>query len=155
MILFLLLFLTFSSSRCVVAAPLVCTVCSAGIVTGLGIAKMLGIHDYIIALWFGATMFAIGCWFLYYLEKKDINNRLIKIVTFLSSYILVTPFYTKISFLSGFTFYVALGSVIVFAAEEYYIYAKNKNKKPHFPFEKVVLPTSSLFLISLIIHFFK
>jgi hypothetical protein len=148
----------------IVAAPLVCTVCSVGIVSGLGIAKALGISKDIVALWYGATLFAMSCWILYYLKNKNIKKKLMSIVAFFSSYLLVIPLYIgktpsmifnekKIFFIDSFIFFIFLGSVVVFVCEEYYKYVKNKNGKPHFLFEKVVLPIAGLLVVSLIINF--
>jgi hypothetical protein len=147
-------------------APLVCTVCSVGIVSGLGVVRILGISENVIALWYGATLFVASCWILYYLKSKNMNKRAVNFVAFISSYLLVIPLYVgknqsvifnqkKTLFVDSFIFFVLLGSVVVFASEKCYKYIKNKNGKPHFPFEKVVLPIASLLVVSLIISFWK
>jgi hypothetical protein len=146
------------------SAPLVCTVCSVGIASGLGIAKLFGVSDNIIAIWLGGVLLAMSSGFLFWLEKKKINNRLLKIIAFFSSYIfLIFPYIgkepsiifnqNKTLFIDSFIFFTLVGSLAVFLCEKYYINMKNKRGKPHFQFEKVILPIGLLIILSLIINF--
>jgi hypothetical protein len=147
------------------ATPLVCTVCSVGIASGLGMAKLLGVSENIIALWFGGALLAIGSGSVYYLaEKRKVKNWLLKATAFLSSYLLlIAPYIGKVPsvifnqnktlFVDSFMFFTLLGSVVVFICEEYYRYIKSKRGKPHFQFEKVVLPLGGLVISSLVINF--
>jgi hypothetical protein len=148
------------------AAPLVCAVCSVGITSGLVLAKILGIEENVVALWFGATIFAMGAWGLYFLNKKQINSFALKCLAFFSPYLLlVIPFLgenpqlifnrEKVFFIDSFIFFAILGSVVVLLSEKYCKYIKIKNNRPHFSFEKVVLPMILLGVISLIISFLR
>jgi hypothetical protein len=137
-----------------------------GIASGLGIAKLLGISENIIALWTGSTLFVLGCWVIFCMKKKGITNKLLLSTAFLSSYIPLIAVYTgknpsvifnenKVLFIDSFIFYMILGSLTVLFSEKYYIHIRNKRGKPHFPYEKVVLPIVGLIITSLIINFLK
>ncbi len=147
------------------SAPLMCTMCTVAVASGFGIARMLGVNDLVIGIWFGAIMFAISEWSLYFLSKKNIENRLLKFLTFLSSYILVVFPYIgknpsilfndkKIFFIDSFLFSVFVGSVVLYFSIKLYMYIKNMNGgRPHFPYERVVLPIFLLLITSVVFNF--
>ena len=160
-LLFSLLFILFFSFNSF-ANPLACPVCTVVIAGGLGISRMLGVDDMVIGVWVGAGLLALAQWTVYYFEKKNIKNILIKVLCYIGWYSLIIPLYLgnnpsivfnlKTMFgIDSFIFSVIIGSLVLFCSVKLYYYMKEKNGgKPHFPYEKVVLPIISLFLSSFI-----
>jgi len=144
------------------ANPLACPVCTVAIAGGLGISRMLGVDDTVIGVWVGAAMFALSQWTVYYFEKKNINNVFVKVLCYVGWYSLIIPLYLgetpsivfnlrTILGIDSFIFSIIAGSLVLFGSAKLYYYMKRKNgDKPHFPFEKVVLPIVSLIITSLI-----
>lgn len=147
------------------ATPMMCTMCTAGIASGLGIAKLLGVPETIVGLWCGAMLLAIGQWSVYLISKKKEINFFYKICIVLSSFILIVPLYlgnnpaivfnaNKICCVDEFLFANIIGAVVVFASFLLYQFMKKKNGgHPHFPYERVVLPLFSLIIMSFIFYF--
>jgi hypothetical protein len=54
-----------------------------------------------------------------------------------------------------FLFSLALGTFVLFLSLRIYRIMKEKNGKPHFPFERVVLPTASLIVCSILINYLR
>ena len=146
------------------AAPLMCTMCTVAVASGLGIARLLGVSDLVVGVWFGAIMLAMSEWSMYFLSKKGVNNKILKLLVFLSSYILaIFPYIgknpsvifnnTKILFIDSFLFSIVVGSLVLYSSMKLYAYMKNKNNgHAHFPYEKVVLPIFLLLVTSLIFN---
>ena len=162
MTLFLSLFIILLLSAKTFANPLACAVCTVAIAGGLGISRMLGVDDMVVGVWVGAGMFALAQWTVYYFEKKNINNIFVKALCYIGWYSLIIPLYLgknpSIVFnlktvigIDSFVFSIIIGSSVLFGSAKLYYYMKEKNGgKPHFPFEKVVLPVVSLIITSLI-----
>lgn len=160
-ILFFILFFPFK----LFASPLACPVCAVAIAGGLGISRMLGVSDAVIGIWVGAALFALSQWTVYFFEKKNIKNVIVKILCYVCWYAMIIPLYlgkepsiifnlNTILGIDEFLLSVAIGTLTLFASAKLYRYMKNKNSgKPHFSFEKVALPISSLFIVSLILFF--
>lgn len=149
----------------VFSAPLMCTMCTVAVASGLGIARMLGVSDLVIGVWFGAIMFVLSEWGLYFLSKKNVKNKIIKFLTFISSYILlVFPYVGKnpsilfnnkrIFFIDSFLFSTIIGSLVLYFSMKIYMYMKSKNGgHAHFPYERVVLPVFLLLITSIIFNY--
>lgn len=159
-LLFLLFFVNFAN-----ATPLMCTMCTAGIASGLGIAKLLGVPETVIGLWCGALLLAIGQWSVYLISKKKQLNLFYKICVILSSFVLIIPLYlgesptiafneNKICCIDAFLFSNIAGVIVALASALLYQYMKKKNGgHPHFPYERVVLPLCVLIIMSFVFYF--
>ncbi len=143
------------------ANPLACAVCTVAIAGGLGISRALGVDDAVIGVWLGSALLALSQWTAYFFEKKGIKNKIVKILSYISWYALIIPLYlgetpkiaynfNKILGVDGFLLSIIMGSLTLFASVKLYRYMKEKNGKPHFPFEKVALPVASLLAVSFI-----
>ena len=144
------------------ANPIACPVCTVVIVSGLSISRILGVSDCVIGVWLGALLLAISNGIIFYLKnKKNINNFYLNILIYILNYLMILPLYLgknpqlilnikKILFIDEFIFSVIIGSLVLFFSSKLYYYMKNKNGKPHFPFEKVVLPIVNILLTSIL-----
>ena len=144
------------------ANPLACPVCAIAIVGGLGISRMLGVSDAVIGVWIGAGLFALSQWTVYFFEKKNINNIIVKILCYVCWYSSIIPLYlsetpkivfnlNRIMWVDSFLLSIIIGTLTLFASAKLYYFMKEKNNnKAHFPFEKVVLPIFSLLVVSFI-----
>lgn len=143
------------------ANPVACPVCAVVIVSGLSISRFLGVKDCVVGIWLGALLLAISSGLVLLLKKKNINNIFLNILVYILDYCMLIPLYIgevpqlifnakTILFIDEFLFSVLSGSLILFASSKLYYYMKNKNGKPHFPFEKVVLPIVNLIVLSIL-----
>ena len=146
------------------ANPLACPVCAVAIVGGLSISRMLGVSDAVIGVWVGAGLLALSQWTVYFFEKRNIKNIFVKVLCYVCWYAAIIPLYlgkepniifnlNKILGVDEFLLSVICGTLILFVSGKLYRYIKEKNGKPHFPFEKVALPIASLIVMSFIFFF--
>lgn len=158
------LFLIIYMTKNVSATPLVCSVCTIAVASGLGLAKLFNVSAMVVGLWMGAVLLTMAQWTIFILKKKNINNIIINILVYISSYLLIIPLYlgeepqlifndNKLLFIDSFLLSIIIGSTILFSSTKIYQFMKAKNGKAHFPFEKVVLPIVSLFITSILFHF--
>ncbi|MDR3289732.1 MAG: hypothetical protein LBT02_00405 [Rickettsiales bacterium] len=137
------------------AAPLPCAVCAIAIASGLGIARNLGVSETALGVWIGAFLFVLSRWTISWLEKKNIKKQWVKVLTYLIWYGgSIFPLYLKDKPRYEFLGAIAIGTGILIGTLKLYSHIKEKNGKPHFPFEKVVLPVVSLILISILFNYF-
>lgn len=164
-ILALLLIFIFGIKK-VFANPVACPVCAVVIVSGLSISRFLGVEDCVVGVWVGALLLAMSSGIVLLLKKKNINNIFLNLVIYVLDYCMIIPLYVgktpqlvfnskTIFFIDEFLFSVIAGSVVLFFSSKLYYYMKNKNGKPHFPFEKVVLPIVNLIILSIILSIFN
>lgn len=148
------------------ANPIACPMCAVAIASGLGLSRALGVSDTVIGLWTGAMLLALSHGLITYLKKKNIDNRWLNIAIYVFTYFLIIPLYVgekstlifnlkTILGIDEFLFSIIVGSFVLFLSSKLYYRMKEKNGKPHFPYEKVVLPTASLLIISLLFHFLR
>lgn len=158
------LFLIILMTKNVFATPLICSVCTIAVASGLGLAKLFGVSDLVVGLWMGAILLTMSQWTVFILKKKNINNNIANLLVYLSSYLLIVPLYlgktpqlifneNKILFIDSFLFSVIMGSIVLFSSIKIYQFMKSKNGRAHFPFEKVALPIVSLCITSILFHF--
>jgi hypothetical protein len=146
------------------AAQAICPICTIAVGAGVGLAQWLGIDDAITGLWIGGLTVSLIIWTLNWFDKKKIDFIARTVVTIFGYYILIIVplFYSKIighpfnklwgmdKLLVGIFF----GSLIFYLANGWYDYLKKKNNnRPYFPFQKVVMPVSSLLILSLVFYF--
>ena len=142
-----------------------CPICAVGAVAGLELARVLGVDDSIVGLWVGGLLVAVSAWTVAWLAKKKwtFSGYAIATTLFYYAITLVPMYYMKmlgapvIAFqgwpLSRFVIAILPGSLIFWAAEEWYVDVKNMNGgKAHFPFEKIVFPLGSLLVASLVYY---
>ena len=138
-----------------------CTVAAAG---GLGLARYFGIDDVVSSLWLGGVTVAVSIWTFEWLEKKKWIFPYHRAITTIAYYaLLVAPLYfydlighplNKFWGVDKILLGVIIGSIFFYGAGYLYQWMKKKNGgKAHFPFEKVVLPISTMIILSIIFYF--
>ncbi len=148
-------------------AKAVCPVCIVAVGAGLGLSEYLGIDDSIAGLWIGGLLVALSIWTINWFNKKNWkfgNKDLRDIIVFILYYgLTIWPLWAK-NFIGNFDnklfgidkliIGITLGSIVFAATSAWYNYLKKKNNNhAYFPFQKVVMPLSSLLILSLIFQF--
>ena len=142
------------------ANAVVCPVCTVAFGVGVGFSRWLGIYDSITGLWIGGLMVAIISWTIDWLDKKSIKFKGRNAVIIVTFYLLtVIPLFwieimgNPLNTLWGIDkllLGIIVGSVVFYSANVWYFELKEKNGgKAHFPFQRVVMPVSSLIITSL------
>lgn len=146
------------------STPIACPVCAVAIASGLGLSRTLGVKDVVVGVWAGALLLALSHGCVIFIRKKNIKNIIFEILIYVATYSLILPMYIgekaatvfnldKIFGIDKFLFSIIVGSVVLFASSKLYFSMKEKSGKPHFPYEKVVLPVTSLLAISILFNF--
>jgi hypothetical protein len=143
-------------------AKAVCPVCVVAVGAGLGFSRWLGVDDVISSLWIGGILVAVSIWTIIWLQKKKWNFQYMEAIVPLAYYILtIVPLYYygivghPLNTFWGtdkIIFGTTVGTLLFLIANWTSDLLKKKNKgKPYFPYQKVVLPFSSLLLVSLVL----
>jgi hypothetical protein len=146
------------------AAQAICPVCTLAVGAGVGLSRYLGIDDTVTGLWVGGLIVSLIIWTLNWFDKKKIDFLARTIVTVLGYYILIIiPLYytniighslNKLLGMDKLLVGIFFGSLLFYLASSWYDYLKRKNNnRPYFPFQKVVMPVSSLIIFSLVFYF--
>ncbi len=146
------------------SAQAVCPVCTIAVGAGVGFSRYLGIDDTISGLWIGGLTVSMIIWTINWLDKKNIHFKGRKILTTVGYYaLIVVPLYFMKNIwhplntlwgINKLLLGIILGGIFFFGGVKYYDYLKEKNGgKAYFPFQKVVMPVSSLLILSLIFYF--
>jgi len=141
-----------------------CQVCTIGVVAGLGLSRWFGVDDTISGVWIGGLLVSLTGWTVNWLKTKKINFKGMIIITALVYYAsVITPLYwkeiighplNKIWGIDKLILGIAFGSVVfAIAVLLYEVMKKKNNGHAHFPFEKIVIPISSLILLSILFYF--
>ena len=140
-----------------------CPVCTVAIAGGVGLSRWLGVDDTVTGVWIGGLLVSMTFWTINYLNAKKIKffamNILIAVAYYLLTLIpldyseIIGHPYNKIWGIDKLIVGIAIGTVVTVVAMSLYELMKRKNGKAHFPFEKVVLPVSTLILVSGIFYF--
>ena len=159
-------FLTVAGTFFLVPKPVlaVCPVCTIAVGAGVGFSRYLGIDDTISGLWIGGLTVSMIIWTINWLDKKNIHFKGRKILTTVGYYaLIVVPLYFMKNIwhplntlwgINKLLLGIILGGIFFFGGVKYYDYLKEKNGgKAYFPFQKVVMPVSSLLILSLIFYF--
>lgn len=147
------------------AAPAfaVCPVCAMTIVCGLGLSRWLGVDDIVSGVWLGGFLISGIILFLRWLDKKQIFFRFRRLGAVILFYgiafavlygagLLGHPL-NKFWGVEKLFLGIFSGSLICWLGNSSSNFLKKKNQgKPFFPFQKVVLPVSLLFILSLIFY---
>lgn len=149
--------------------PLICDLCTIGVIAGLGVSRYLGIDDSVTGVWIGAFLVAIIQMTLVLLEKKNINFRFRTTIVSLSFVIftLLSFYYAGVigiyrnTFLGSKSIFLdkvllssfAGGITLMLASSLYQTLKKRNGGHAHFPFEKVAIPLVSLIILSTAFYF--
>jgi len=137
-----------------------CPVCTIAVGAGLGLSRWFGIDDTVSGIWIGGLMVSLIFWTMDWLNTKKIHFKFQTILVVLGYFVLIV---VPLMFLSHpdntlwgidkIMLGVSVGSIGFLIAGQTYQYLKKKNNnQAHFPFEKVVLPVSTLILLSIIFY---
>lgn len=157
--------------------PLICDLCTVGVVAGLAVSRYLGVDDSVVGVWIGAVVVALIAMTNAYLEKKDIRFKFRDSVIALSYvgftgaslywagviglprnvFFKISPDFTgAVPAIVGDKILISsvVGAFVLVGASKFYQFLKAKNGgKAHFPFEKVFIPLSSLAATSAAFYF--
>lgn len=140
-----------------------CPVCTVAIGAGLGFSRILGIDDLITSIWMGGLVVSTIYWILSWLEKRKIKSTKATLITYIVMYALVfIPLWIGGTIgAKGNVFYgidkvflgLVVGSIFFLLGMVINNFIKSRNGgKAKFPFQKVVLPISFLWIATLIIY---
>ena len=145
----------------------ICPLCIVAIGAGLGLSEYLGIDDTIAGLWIGGFLIATSIWTIQWFNQKNWSfgsKKIRDILTFILFYgLTIWPLWEK-----GFIGHpahvlwgidklilgMAIGTFAFIGATTWYKDIKKQNGgHAQFPFQKIVMPVGTLFLLSLIFYF--
>lgn len=143
---------------------MICSVCSAGIIVGLGLSRWLKVDDSISGLWIGALLLIISFWTNDWLFKKREKKPMITLLIILAlSWLLTIISLYKANIINddclkmfGLNRLVfgslsgILATGIALIIEK--ILRQRGNGKALFPYQKVILPIGLLVILSFILN---
>ena len=143
-----------------------CAVCTVAIGASLSIARKMGVKDEVVGVWAGAMLAILGYWVIRWFDKKGwhfaYRDMLLMILSLASvGFVYMGDLaYNPILFLGflyidSFLFATLVGAIGFIGAMNFYEWMKAHNGgHAHFPFEKVVVPVLSVFILSLLFHYY-
>ena len=142
----------------------ICPVCTAAAALGIGLSRWLGIDDTISGIWIGGLLASASMWLLSWLKSKKYNFFGDKIAVPIVAYasVLVPLYYkdiighplNKLWGIDKLILGIAIGSaVFLIGAISYNIIKVKNNNKPHFSYQKIVMPIAPLIILSAIFYF--
>lgn len=167
-LLLLLSFLLFAPISSFAFVPLICDLCTVGVIAGLSISRYLWVDDSVIGVWVGACIVTLIVMTNTYLEKKKIRFFLRNIIISLTyiGFSFVSLYYADVIGIHRNTFLYStsifldkilvssiIGGVVLMTSSIVYQFLKSQNNnRAHFPFEKVAIPLISLIITSVIFY---
>lgn len=141
----------------------VCPLCTVFVAGGLGLSRYLGIDDTISGLWIGGLIVSLIIWTNNWLDKKEGKIKKLKPLVAGGYFLLVIlplywqgfighPFHTLWG-IDKLILGIFLGSGGFLLGSIFYAYLKKKKGKPHFPFQKVLMPIFPLIVLSIVFYF--
>ena len=141
-----------------------CPVCTAAVVTSVGLSRWLGIDDIISGLWIGGLIVSLIIWTINWLNSKNIHFFGRKIVAIIFYYAMViAPLYwahimghvlNKFWGIDKLLLGIIIGSLGFSLGMWLHSYLKAKNNnRVYFPFQKVVMPILPLIILSIVFYF--
>lgn len=141
-----------------------CPVCTVAVGAGVGLSRYLGIDDTVTGVWVGGLTISMIMWTINWLRSKNKTFKFDKIIIALVYYLLIVVPLTysdiighplnRLFGIDKLLLGIVFGSLIFLLSGEFYNRLKERNDgHAHFPFEKVVIPVSSLVLLSLVFYF--
>lgn len=142
----------------------VCPVCVVAIGAGLGLSRWFGVDDVISSIWIGGLLWGLGVWTVAWLQKKNWGFKYDNWIVMAGYYVLVLgPLYysdilghplNKIFGIDKVIFGTIIGTIVFILANRLHVFLRIKNGgKSYFPYQKVVVPVLTLFIISLAFNF--
>ena len=143
-----------------------CAVCTVAIASSLSIARKMGVKDEVVGVWAGALMAILGYWVIRWFDKKNWHFRyrdsLLMVLSiasigfmYMGSLDYDPMLFLGFLYIDSFLFSSLCGAVGFIGAMNFYEWMKARHGgHAHFPFEKVVIPVLTVFLISLLFHYF-
>lgn len=142
-----------------------CAVCTVAIGASLSIARKMGVKDEVVGVWAGAMLAILGYWVIRGFQKKNWNfvhrDFLLMVLSigsvgfmYMGELVYNPMVFLGFLYLDPFLFATLCGAFMFILAMNFYEWMKAKNGgHSHFPFEKVVVPVLSVFLLSLLFHY--
>jgi len=141
----------------------VCPVCVVAVGAGVGLSRWMGVDDTITGVWIGGLTLAIALWTIDWLKRKNFHFPGRRALVIIAYYILiyVSLVWTNVlghplNKLWGYdklSLGILVGSIFFLLGNISYLAMKKKNNDhAYFPFQKVVMPVSSLVLASIIFY---
>jgi len=141
-----------------------CPICTIAVGAGVGLCRYLGIDDLISGAWIGGLLMSLTIWTINWLNTKKIKFLFRKILVFIFWYgISICPLYwleiighpeNKFLGIDKLIFGIMSGSVVFLISVLFHKFLVKKNQeRSYFPFQKVIIPISFLFILSLIFYF--
>jgi len=147
-------------------ASAICPLCTVVVGSCLWISEWLGIDDAVTGLWIGGLTVSMIVWTLKWLDGKNIKFRGRDIIAFLIYYltIIISLYYKRIvsqplteignCLFDGLMIGIVVGSIGFYWGTSFYEYLKEKNNgRAYFPYQKIVMPVSSLLILTIIFYF--
>ena len=143
-----------------------CAVCTVAIGASLSIARKMGVKDEVVGVWTGAMLAVLGYWLIRWFDKKGWRfahrDGLLMFLSLASvGFVYMGDLtYNPILFfgflyIDLFMFATLVGAVGFIGGMNFYEWMKARNGgHAHFPFEKVVVPVLTVFLLSLLFHYY-
>jgi len=144
----------------------VCPICTVAVAAGVGLSRWIGIDDAITGLWIGGLTVSMIAWTLSWFDKKKIKFAGRAVITTIGYYaLIVVPLYfmglignpanaVYGNWLDKLLLGIIVGSFGFWAGASWYYYLKEKNNgHAYFPFQKVVMPTAPLIILSVLFYF--
>jgi len=147
-----------------IKASAVCPLCTIAVGAGIGLSRYLGVDDIISGLWIGGLIVSLIFWTLDWLSKKNVKFRLLPVVVTVVMYAITViplktmniighPLNTLFCGVDRLIFGIGVGSLVfIFAVLLNNLLKKKNNGKVYFPYQKVVVPISSLLIASVIAY---
>ena len=140
-----------------------CPVCTIGVVAGLGLSRWIGVDDVVSGIWIGGLLASLTGWTVRWLKKRKITFKGVVAITALAYYgFVAVPLYrneiighplNQFWGIDKLILGIAFGTIVfVIAVLIYEIMKKKNDGHAHFKFEKVVIPVSSLIVLSAIFY---
>lgn len=147
-----------------VSVGAVCPVCTIGVVAGLGLSRWLGVDDTVSGIWIGGLLVSLTGWTVNWLKKrKMIFKGMTALIAIIYYAMVIVPFYSKeiighpsnvLWGIDKLVLGLSFGTIIfVIAVLIYEIMKKRNGGHAHYPFEKIVIPISSLLILSAAFYF--
>lgn len=148
--------------------PLICDLCTIGVIAGLSISRYLGVDDSVVGVWIGACLVALIGGTVAYMEKKNIRYpfRNTSIAAMFVAFTGISFYYAGVIGVYRNTFFRStsifldkilissiVGALVLVASASLYQWMKRRHGGAYFPFQKVVMPIASLIAASAVFYF--
>ncbi|MDY6408109.1 MAG: hypothetical protein SPL08_05375 [Pseudomonadota bacterium] len=143
-----------------------CAVCTVAIGASLSIARKMGVKDEVVGVWTGAMLAILGYWVIRWFDKKEWHfahrDELLMIASlssvgfiYIGELVYNPILYLGFLYVDSFLFATLIGAVGFIGGMNFYEWMKTHNGgHAHFPFEKVVVPVLTVFILSLLFHYY-